>query len=415
MASARRIERFFAAHPRLTERARSLVVIAAPQDVRPWECIAVPHDVNGSRGNFRAPRAACVLRADNDYEAVQAWLSLHESPATQRAYRKEAERFLLWAIFEAKKPLSSLDVEDCIAYRAFLADPQPAGRWVGETKVERFSIAWRPFAGPLSPASQRFTVTVLASMCEWLMRQRYLDANPWDGVPPLRAANGTRRVERSFTQEEWRALMISIARDPDGPAKRRLQAIVAVGYGTGLRLSELVNARAGHLRPIRLDGGARGWMLSVEGKGRRVREVPLPEVLLSALGAHLADRGLPEDPRACARDVPLLGALRPGGDAQRLSDSAFYKALKARLELAALEWGDSNAETAERFALASPHWLRHTHGSHALAAGVPLLTVKENLGHASLATTTGYLTEEEARRFVEVERFIINALNLMRQ
>ena len=49
-------------------------------------------------GQFRAPRETCSLNADNDYAAVQAWLAMHESPATQRAYRKEAERLLLWAI-----------------------------------------------------------------------------------------------------------------------------------------------------------------------------------------------------------------------------------------------------------------------------------------------------------------------------
>jgi hypothetical protein len=41
-----------------------------------------------------------ALDADNDYETVQAWLSLHESLATQRTYRKEAERLILWAIVE---------------------------------------------------------------------------------------------------------------------------------------------------------------------------------------------------------------------------------------------------------------------------------------------------------------------------
>jgi len=46
--------------------------------------------------NFRAPAATSTLDAANDYEAVQAWLSLHEAAATQRAYRKEAERLILW-------------------------------------------------------------------------------------------------------------------------------------------------------------------------------------------------------------------------------------------------------------------------------------------------------------------------------
>ena len=91
-ASARRIEAFFAEHPRLTERAWALIAEQVRGVVVPWEQLRLPHEVDGSQGQFRAPRETCVLAADNDYEALQAWLSLHESPATQRAYRKEAER-----------------------------------------------------------------------------------------------------------------------------------------------------------------------------------------------------------------------------------------------------------------------------------------------------------------------------------
>jgi len=63
---AKGVEAFFAAHPQLTERARALVAVAAPEDIAPWERIVVPHEVDGSRGSFRAPRASCALRADND-------------------------------------------------------------------------------------------------------------------------------------------------------------------------------------------------------------------------------------------------------------------------------------------------------------------------------------------------------------
>src|SRR5262249_47019556 len=130
-ASARQIEAFFAAHPQLTERARALVVVDAPEDIVPWERIVVPHEVDGSQGTFRAPRATCTLSANNDYDAVHAWLALHESPATQRAYRKEAERLILWAIVERGRALSSLTAEDAVAYRAFLRHPAPRTRWVG--------------------------------------------------------------------------------------------------------------------------------------------------------------------------------------------------------------------------------------------------------------------------------------------
>ena len=74
---------------------------------------------------------------------------------TARAYRREAERLLLWAITVRHKPLSSLNTLDCREYiNGFLADPQPAERWIGNGKAERFDPAWRPFAKKLPPASR---------------------------------------------------------------------------------------------------------------------------------------------------------------------------------------------------------------------------------------------------------------------
>ncbi len=40
----------------------------------------------------------CALEADNDWQAINAWLERHEATDTQRAYRREAERLLLGAI-----------------------------------------------------------------------------------------------------------------------------------------------------------------------------------------------------------------------------------------------------------------------------------------------------------------------------
>jgi site-specific recombinase XerD len=51
----------------------------------------------------------------------------------------------------------------------------------------------------------------------------------------------------------------------------------------------------------------------------------------------------------------------------------------------------SNPVAAERLANASTHWLRHTHGSHAVAGGVPLAIVRDNLGHSNIATTSIYV------------------------
>ncbi|KWI26341.1 hypothetical protein WT71_20000 [Burkholderia stagnalis] len=86
------------------------------------------------------------LGATNDYEAVQAWLALHETAATQRAYRKEAERLILWSIVERGRALSSLTTDDAIAYRAFVRRPTPRERWMGPPRP-RDSVEWRPFQG----------------------------------------------------------------------------------------------------------------------------------------------------------------------------------------------------------------------------------------------------------------------------
>jgi len=149
---ARKVTAFFAEHPALTEHARALIGPEVRSEIQPWERLRLPSEFDGSAGRFRASLVSCALNAQNDYEAVSAWLERHEGAATQRAYRKEAERLLLWAIVERGKPMSSLAAEDATAYRGFLKRPTPHMRWVGPSR-SRSSPEWRPFAGGLSARS----------------------------------------------------------------------------------------------------------------------------------------------------------------------------------------------------------------------------------------------------------------------
>ena len=204
------VEAFFAAHPELTERARALGTTSAPQRLASWENLQPPEEIDGSQGTFRAPRTSCALSATNDYQAVQTWLSMHDSPATLGAYREEAERLMLWAIVERQRALSSLTTEDANSYRAFLRRPTPRERWVGPPRP-RTSAEWRPFAGPLSPRSTSYALSVLGAMYRWLIEQRYLLANPFSGIK-------VRGISRSvplptthvFADGEW-ALLRTVA------------------------------------------------------------------------------------------------------------------------------------------------------------------------------------------------------------
>ena len=63
----------------------------------------------------------------------------------------------------------------------------------------------------------------------------------------------------------------------------------------------------------------------------------------------------------------------------------------------------ADAKGAERLAAASTHWLRHTHASHSIAKGVRVDVAQQILGHASLSTTTVYVTTEQKRHMKAME------------
>lgn len=414
--SARRIEGFFARNPELTERARLLLQRDAKTagELVPLERMRLASELDGSRGAFRAPASECLLDAHNDLQALQAWISLNEAPATQRAYRKEAERLILWAVFERGKPLSSLNTEDAIAYRAFLRDPHPRTRWVGPAR-SRHSPEWKPFSGPLSSSSIAYTMSVLGALYRWLSAQRYVVGNPFAGIK-VRGAGKRQALDagRSFTQGEW-ALVRTIA---DGlehsygwgeAGAQRLRFMLDFSYATGLRASELVGVS---LRQLRQDGEG-NWWLHVVGKGHKAGQVAVPPLARQALERHLAQRGLPTSPHLWAPSTPVLGRIRWEGEGAHkgadegqdetggrdgISGARLWAIMKRFFRTAAQVLQPDHPMLADKLRQASPHWMRHTHASHALAQGADITSVRDNLRHASTATTSNYLHGEQSKR-----------------
>lgn len=400
VAGAREIEAFFAEHPELTERARALLVLTSPQELVPWERLVVPEDVDGSTGAFRAPRSSCALSADNDYQAVHAWLSLHEAAATQRAYRKEAERLILWAIVERGRPLSSLTAEDAIAYRAFLRHPTPRSRWIGPPRP-RSSSEWRPFAGELSTRSTAYALSVLGALFRWLIEQRYVLVNPFAGVKVRGTRPAALDTARVFSESEWN-LLRTVA---DGlewsygwkpAAAQRLRFVLDFAYATGLRASELVGAR---LRAIETDAHGDHW-LHVVGKGAKAGKVVLPLLARSALDRYLMQRGLPVTPANWSPTTPIIGSL---DDESGITSTRLWSVIKRFFEAAAAVVEDRSPTTAEKLRRATPHWMRHTHATHALESGAELTTVRDNLRHSSISTTSMYLHTDDVKRAKQID------------
>jgi hypothetical protein len=125
--------------------------------------------------------------AQPDAQALRGCLAgLAGRPHTQRAYRREAERWLLWAALLRGRPLAALTPADTDAYRAFLAAP-PEG-WLAPRGTPRGHEDWRPFEGPLSPGSQATALRILRAMGHRLVAVGHLASNPWQDAPPAAPA-----------------------------------------------------------------------------------------------------------------------------------------------------------------------------------------------------------------------------------
>ncbi|WP_186043876.1 phage integrase family protein [Burkholderia gladioli] len=399
----------------------------APSDVAPLEALRVPAELDGSAGLNRAPVPAHQAELNTDLQAVRAWIEIRgaRSEATRRAYRREAERLLLWAIVAKRKPLSSLNTLDAAEYlEQFLADPQPAERWIGRSWAERFDPAWRPFAGPLSARSRDTARRILTAMGAWLVRQQYLRVNPFDGlaaaapVPIDTAGRTLTRAQWQFVlQTVWRpepALRVGAggtdaARLAEARARERDAFLLLLAYATGLRRAELAAATTGQLSRKALDGALEdAWLLRVVGKGRRQREVPIPARLMAMLREQLRARPVPLELESAPPDTPLVAHLVTGAPLRADGIGVLFKRIFAR---ASAQLEASYPGAAADLRRASTHWLRHTFANHGLDAGADIRDMQSLLGHASLATTTHYTKGDAVRQYQTVEAFFNAALD----
>lgn len=381
-----------------------------------------------------------ALGALDDKHAIELWLGAKATNAnTRRSYRKNAERLLLWCVYERQKTFPELTVEDAIHYQAWLSSlgrkkPEewakagwrmPAGAWIGPRAAKRESPEWRPFDGALSPGSVAQDLLTVRSLFEYLVDGLVIRVNPFK----LLGKRATARPEisqlteqftgRSFSLAEWHLVVDGLGAEGCSDLERRLLLVLWLGFACGLRASEMLSLKLGNI----LLGDV--WRLEVLGKGEKTRTVPLPSPVRDMLLAYLESVGVPpaevrraarsKDENDTARLAPLLrsrrGRRREGGPAptQPLRYTALYESLKDHLKQRGEELESRDPEAAGKFKEASTHWLRHTCATLALKDGVPLNTVQRLLGHASLTTTSTYVTEQEEALKAHMEKFVVRA------
>lgn len=240
---------------------------------------------------------------------------------------------------------------------------------------------------PKSPATVALHLSVLSSFWTHLQAQGYVRENPWRTIH--RRQLKLTFAERMLTEEEVQRL---IRAAPAGRDRLFLRFL----YLTGARVSEACNVR---WRDVSIQDGRA--VVTLYGKGGKTRWVPLPTHLYDELRAFSGRSGDGDAPLFPTHYHSERNARRAGGmsprTAQRIVERAAIRAGMARRY-----WDAEQKRLVVRWERRpSPHWLRHSHASHALAHGAPVHFVQRTLGHASLATTGQYAHVQAGQSSVE--------------
>ncbi len=302
-------------------------------------------------------------------------LERHFSPYTARCYGADLRQYAEFLSGDADdSPASSAPAP------ASAGAPSPP---VSQAMIAADALVIRRFLGYLdpfeySPATMARKIATLRSFYKWLMRRNLVQANP---MLLIRTPKQAKRLPKAISVEQVERLLA--VPDAGNTLGARDRAILETLYSTGIRVSELVDLN-------RQDMDEAGEALTVRGKGKRERIVPLGSHALAALGQYL--QRLQADPRFTAvheqaeRGEPTpLFINKTGG---RLSSRSVRRKLDKYLADAGL---DSSI---------SPHTLRHSFATHLLDNGADLRSVQELLGHQSLSTTQIYthLTSQRLRQ-----------------
>ena len=224
----------------------------------------------------------------------------------------------------------------------------------------------------LSARSRARALAAVRGLFGFLVREGVLSQDP---SRELRRPRLGRRLPQSVGRASVERLL---ADDTTDPLVLRDVAMIELIYAAGLRVSEAVGITVAQ---VKLEAG----YLTVFGKGRKERAVPIGRPARARLLAYLKD----VRPQLLGRKLsPHLFVTRAG---RPMTREGFWRRLRRR----ALQ-----AEVREHL---SPHTLRHAFATHLVEGGADLRVVQTMLGHADIATTEIY-THVARERLREVHR-----------
>jgi integrase/recombinase XerD len=233
-------------------------------------------------------------------------------------------------------------------------------------------LAERKRAG-LSAASIKLAVVALKIFFRFLVSRGAVTRDPTDALALPRVE---RYLPETLNELQVEQLIDSI--ETKAPFGLRDRAIVELLYASGLRISELANARLENFN-------AEERIVRVTGKGNKMRLVPVGRKACEALAAYLSS------------ERPILVKRRSGSEiflsarGGKLTTARIWQIVKKHARHSGLEKN------------IYPHLLRHSFATHLLGNGADLRIIQEMLGHADISTTQIY-THVDQQRLKAVHR-----------
>lgn len=345
--------------------------------------------VTGSDGNTK------------DLQLIAQWLSEYkDSPNTLAAYRKEAVRLVIWCHEVGETSILRMSRAEIERFRVWLQNPDP--QYIGSPKPLE-SPLYRPFTAPLSAATTQQALRIVGGFYAYLVDAGILERNPFTLLRRKRRSTASSvRVKRYIPPNLLQVIYAALADDESFPTRTDEQAerqararwVFSLLLFTGLRRHEAAAATTSNLSVIRDKEGNRCLVLSVLGKGDKVREVPVTPELANEYLRYLAALGLPTD-FTTSKEAPLVLPIRkfPEGEEQ-LSGKAIYRITKLVISRAVDYAKRIKHPQADELAGVSTHWLRHSFGSALGRAGTDIRVIADLLGHTNLSTARIYLHNE---------------------
>jgi len=208
--------------------------------------------------------------------------------------------------------------------------------------------------------SQARSISAIKSFFNYLIFEGYIKESP---ISNIEAPKQEKKLPVVLTEDEIKNLINSI--DLNHDFGQRNKTIIEILYGTGIRVSELVNLKLSNIF-------FKENIIKVIGKGNKERFVPLGEIASCEMKIYINDRNrLKID----SKSSDILFLNRYG---RRLTRSMIFKII---------------SDASKRIGLdkkISPHTLRHSFATHLIKNGADLRTIQLILGHESITTTEIY-------------------------